>query len=343
MITDASIRVLHVDDEPAFADMVAQFLQREDGRIDVDTATSATAGLDRLEETDVDCVVSDYEMPAQNGIEFLEAVRESHSDLPFILFTGKGSEEIASDAISAGVTDYLQKKGGTSQYALLAHRIENAVEQYRSRREIEASQERLALFFEQSPLGAIEWNEEFEVVRLNDTAEEILGYAQEELLGSPWERIVPDPDRDDVTEITADLLADDGGYHSVNENVTKAGERIICEWHNRVITDETGDVVTIFSKFQDITEREERRRKLRRERAFTEQALDALDDLFYVLDTDGRLSRWNERVEAVTGRTGAELTERTYSTSSPRRNGTVSRTPSRRPWRRGASRSKPTS
>ncbi len=52
----------------------------------------------------------------QDGIEFLEAVREGHRDLPFILYTGKGSEEVASDAISAGVTDYLQKGSGTDQY-----------------------------------------------------------------------------------------------------------------------------------------------------------------------------------------------------------------------------------
>lgn len=45
-------------------------------------------------------------MPGQTGIEFLEVVRDQYANLPFILFTGQGSDEIASDAISAGVTDY---------------------------------------------------------------------------------------------------------------------------------------------------------------------------------------------------------------------------------------------
>ena len=79
-------------------------------------------------------------MPAKNGIGFLEEVRETDPDLPFILFTGKGSEEVAGDAIAAGATDYLQKGSGTDQYTVLANRIQNAVEQYRSQRRAEEHQ-----------------------------------------------------------------------------------------------------------------------------------------------------------------------------------------------------------
>jgi PAS domain S-box len=74
-------------------------------------------------------------MPDQNGLEFLRTVRETHPELPFILFTGKGSEEIASEAISAGVTDYLQKRG-SEQYDRLATRIGHAVAQYRTEHEL---------------------------------------------------------------------------------------------------------------------------------------------------------------------------------------------------------------
>jgi len=128
-----SIRVLHVDDDPAFVDMAATFLEREDDRIEVVTATDADEGLSILDGTAVDCIVSDYDMPGRNGIEFLEAVREEHPNLPFVLFTGKGSEEIASDAISAGVTDYVQKPTGSGGYEILVNRIVNAVEAARTR------------------------------------------------------------------------------------------------------------------------------------------------------------------------------------------------------------------
>jgi DNA-binding NtrC family response regulator len=170
----ASISVLHVDDEPDFAELAADMLEREDDRFAVASATSASVGLERLAADDFDCIVSDYDMPGQNGIEFLEQVRDEFPDLPFILYTGKGSEEVASDAISAGVTDYLQKGSGTSQYAVLANRIRNAVENYYAQIELADREQRLNLFFKQSPLGVIEWNENFDVVRMNDAVEEIL-------------------------------------------------------------------------------------------------------------------------------------------------------------------------
>ena len=262
---DEEIRLLHVDDDPDFVDLAATFLEREAERFTVETATSVADGLEVLEEG-FDGIVSDYDMPNTDGLEFLERVRETHPDLPFVLFTGQGSEEIASEAISAGVTDYLQKGGGTDQYTVLANRVRNAVEQYRSKRALEASQKRLSLFIEQSPLGVLEYDEDFEIVRINETAEEILGYAEEELQGHTWEKLVTEESYEQVDKITDRLAAGTGGFHSIDENVRKDGERITCEWHNRIVTDDGGDVVAIFSQFRDVTEREERKRELQRER-----------------------------------------------------------------------------
>jgi DNA-binding NtrC family response regulator len=82
--------------------MAAEVLARESDDLTVTMATNVSDALEHLATVDVDCIVSDYDMPGQNGIGFLEAVRERHPTLPFILFTGKGSEEVASEAISAG-------------------------------------------------------------------------------------------------------------------------------------------------------------------------------------------------------------------------------------------------
>lgn len=256
------IDVLCVDDDPDFVELVATFLEREDDAIKVRTTTSPADGLDLLERFDIDCVVSDYDMSTMDGLEFLEAVREEYEELPFILFTGKGSEEIASEAISAGVTDYLQKGGGSDRYAVLANRIENAVEGHRSRKKLTESRRRLSMFFEQSPLGVIEWNEQFELVRMNPAAEEILGYDSETVEGWSWEPFVPEPEIEAVADIIDEILDDRGGYHSINENVRSDGESIVCEWHNRVITDADDEVIAVFSQFQDVTDRVEERRRL---------------------------------------------------------------------------------
>lgn len=164
------IRVLHVDDDPDFADMAATFLEREDDRFEVLTATGVDAGLDRLVEEGVDCVVSDYDMPGRNGIEFLETVRSERPKLPFVLFTGRGSEEIASRAISAGVTEYLQKGTGTDQYTVLANRIANGVRAYRAETAVSRSEERYHNLVDTAPIPIIVFGRDREMVYSNDAA-----------------------------------------------------------------------------------------------------------------------------------------------------------------------------
>lgn len=123
--------VLHVDDEPAFAEMTAAHVERLTDGIGLIVESDASDALDRLSEQEIDCIVSDYQMPGMNGLTFLEQVRDTDPDLPFVLYTAHGSEAVASDALSLGATDYLQKGRGADQYELLVNRITNAVESYR--------------------------------------------------------------------------------------------------------------------------------------------------------------------------------------------------------------------
>ena len=130
---NAPPRVLHVEDNDFFAKVTAGVLDDEYG-IRVQTVDGAEAALERLERETFDCIVSDYEMPGMDGLELLDAVRESFPEIPFILLTGGGSERIASKAISAGVTDYIRKGVGKEQFTVLANRIENAIARRRAER-----------------------------------------------------------------------------------------------------------------------------------------------------------------------------------------------------------------
>lgn len=138
------IRVLHVDDDPDFLDLTASVLEGEHDHFSVKTAPGASQGLEQFDPAEIDCLVSDYDMPEMNGIEFLEAIREDHPEIPFILFTGKGSEAVASKAISAGVSDYLRKKGTIDQYTILANRVTNLVRQHRAEKRVESYADREA-------------------------------------------------------------------------------------------------------------------------------------------------------------------------------------------------------
>lgn len=134
---DCPIHVLHVEDNDFFASVAARELESTEERFRVDRVEAADHALERLDSRRYDCVVSDYEMPGMDGLTFLENVRDRRPDIPFILMTGGGSERVASEAISRGVTDYLRKESGIEQFATLSNRIYNAVSRVRAERAID--------------------------------------------------------------------------------------------------------------------------------------------------------------------------------------------------------------
>lgn len=123
-----TIRVLLVDDEPGLPETIAAYIERHNDDIEVTIARNVREALRTLESASFDCIVSDYQMPALSGLDFLQAVREEDPTIPFLLFTAKGSETTASQAISKGVTDYVRKGGSEDQFDELAERIRSAVD-----------------------------------------------------------------------------------------------------------------------------------------------------------------------------------------------------------------------
>lgn len=200
--------VLHVDDEKGVRELVAELLARELDRFDIVGAKSGTDALDRLQRGDVDCVVSDYDMPKMNGLELLDDIRERHSDLPFILYTGKGSEEIAGEAITRGVTEYLQKQHGSQQYTVLANRIRNAVEKYHSKRALETRKERFRSLLEHSSDLITTVDTEGVVQYQSSSVSRILGYEQSELVGENALDFVHPDDEDDLRSTLQSAIED---------------------------------------------------------------------------------------------------------------------------------------
>ncbi len=227
------VRVLHVDDDPEFGAVTKTFLEREREELTVVTEKSAVEGLTRLRDERFDCVVSDYEMPTTDGLGFLELVREEFPDVPFILFTGTGDEALASEAIAAGVTDYVRKQGGPRQYEILANRIDNAVERYRTQRQFWDALSMYQRLVEQELVGVcVVQNGEF--VYINGYLADLLDRDREALLGVHPREVVCDS-ADEVGNLfdraTAELLDQESTFHRDCAVERADGETVQVEVH----------------------------------------------------------------------------------------------------------------
>lgn len=110
------ITILYVDDEPALLDIARRFLEKN-SEFKVYTAETAREGLDIVKNNPPQAIVSDYQMPEMDGMAFLKEIRMT-SQIPFIMFTGRGSEMVAMEATNNGADYYIQK--GADPRALFA-------------------------------------------------------------------------------------------------------------------------------------------------------------------------------------------------------------------------------
>ena len=308
MFPASIIRILYVDGRSDVAETVATRLRREDERLAVETAPNPTAALSFLADHDIDCVVSEYDLPECDGLDFFESVRADHPDLPFVLFTAAGSEEIASRAITAGVTDYLRNEHSDEQYVLLADRVRDAVERRRATIGRRENEERFEAVFEDPEMFVAILDPDGTIRRANGTAMSVVDADREAVIGTPfWETGWWDDD--DAARVHSWVeRAAAGEYVSFDADRTdpRADPYSVSGTIRPVTVD--GTVVSLIASARETTERGRQRRKLESEQAFIDQALDTLPDIFYVLDTAGRIERWNDRLRAVTGYSAADLT-----------------------------------
>ncbi|MFO7925503.1 response regulator [Natronomonas sp.] len=271
----APIEVLLVDDNEQWAEFLASDLEQE-ADLEVTITLSANEALMTLRERDsIECVVADYIMPEIDGLQLLERLREEQPDLPFIFLTGQGSEDIASRAIKAGVSDYFRKDPSVDQSSLLANRITQAVGQYRLQRDLEESEERYRTITEQIWDGIVILRDD-RVLFCNERFTELTGYDETNLDGASFVGTVIHPDDRNVVDETIRDVGQGNAQNDVFEArlVTSTEEVRDCEYTTRAIPFEN-DAATAVS-IRDVTETKRRQRDLKRERELNRSVRAAL-------------------------------------------------------------------
>ncbi|MDD1725179.1 MAG: PAS domain S-box protein [Methanospirillum sp.] len=252
------ISILYIDDETDLLVLCKIFLERT-GEFRVDTTTSVQNAWELLKDGSYDAIISDYQMPETNGIEFLEQVRSSLGDIPFILFTGKGREEVVIRAIDSGV-DFYQQKGGDpkAQFAELTHKVKKAVERSRAVHALEKSEERMRLAFEGANEGLWDINIATGEVYLSPRGCEMLGYSSDDIKNfshGRWREIVhPDDLLQTLTRLDHNRKKEIEFFESEERILTRSGEWKWVLTRGKIFErDEEGHAVRFVGTHTDIT------------------------------------------------------------------------------------------
>lgn len=264
------IRVLHVDDEPCLLKIAKQCLEME-GHLKVDTALSVEEALMKLEKDKYDIVVSDYKMPEKDGLDFLKALRSKGNAIPFIMFTGKGREEVAIKALNLGANQYLNKVGETETvYTELAHNITELAKAKRAAEKLCVSEaarlereKKLEAIFASSPDAITVFDLNGNVADLNEAAMKLHGFTKkEEILGkSSFEYVAP---RDQSRAIE---LFENAMIESVRKAefslLTADGREFPVELYANVVKDAYGIPICLMVVTRDVSERKKAEEALR--------------------------------------------------------------------------------
>ncbi len=302
-------RVLYVDDEEELLNLGKTFLEMS-GDFFIDTADSAGAARELMADRIYDAIVSDYQMPEEDGLTFMKSVRSSHGDIPFILFTGRGREEVVIEAINNGVDFYIQKGGeAKAQFAELAHKIRHAVTKHKeaTRRKVaeEAMRESEAKFsrlFQSSPViqALVDITDNI-FVDVNDAFVRSTGYSPEEVIGRSPESVGIFADPENLQQIKTELR--NGTEVSTREIQFLSKSKTVHTCLYSVVMITMGGKTYSLSSIEDITQRKAMETELLENKHLLEKAMTLAHMATWERDSRTDMFIFNDRFYSLYGTT----------------------------------------
>jgi len=295
------IHALYVDDEPALLDLGKTFLEQSRD-IAIDTDLSPKDALARAKTGRYDAIISDYQMPEMDGISLLKQIRKSGQRIPFILFTGRGREEVVIDALNNGADYYLQKGGNPrAQFAELRNMLVQAAGRRRIEAELKQSEERYRNVVEDQTEAICRFKPDRTHVFVNAAYCALVGKTKEELIGR---KFIPNSPREDLEATKKHLhsLTPENPRGSMTQRLIMpdGAERwVMC--NDRAIFDKDGKVTEYQSVARDITEQKKAKDALKDSEKTLQYIIDFLPDAMYAIDLAGKVLVWNRAAEVMTG------------------------------------------
>lgn len=298
------VRVLHVDDEREFLKVAKRCLELEDG-FRVHSASSVKEALQRMKKKEFDVVVSDYMMPGKNGLELLKELRDDGNDIPFIVFTGRGREEVAIQALNLGADQYLSKSGDPQTvYGELVHSMRQAVERRRAEEEVARSEEQMRSLFDAAVDGIAYVNPSGKILAANKRlVEEMLGYKLEDTIGRDFTELgrIEPKDRKRVLKSMAKVLATGQPIENFEVKlVRRDGSRIPTEISTGV-SRKDGAVTGITTVVRDITERKRTEKTIRESQEKFQKLFTHGPEAAVYVDSDYKVTDINPRFTDLFG------------------------------------------
>lgn len=292
------IRVLYLDDEPLLLDVCREFIEVP-GQIEMDTALSAQEAFAAMARVDFDVIVSDYQMPGINGIEFLKQVRSQFGHVPFILFTGRGREEVAIEALNTGADFYLQKGGDPSvQYGQLQKAILHLAKSHATERSLIISQQKYSDLMKEVKALAIKLDPDMRITYVNPYGMRQLGWG-DSLVGTSFvdwldkARVGQDVrPRHLFMAMFAEREKGEAFTHSFR---TMEGELRWVAWTCRFVRNARGTVEEVLLFGTDITEEKRSEMELKRSLSLLKAAFDSSEEGILVTGMDRNPTEHNRR------------------------------------------------
>ena len=294
----------------AFLEVSKQILSMENN-FDVENASSVDEALKRINQQPYDAVVSDYEMPQKNGLDFLKELRDQNNQIPFILFTGKGREDVAVKALNLGADSYINKNGSPETvYCELADSINKTVERKKSIELLAKSESKYHALVENSLQGiSILQANPLRIVFANAAFGKILGYSSQELTLLSPEEIMSLIYQEDRTvffkRMENRLKGEPPGACYEFRAMRKDGSIIwLSSLANRIDFD---GQPAVQGMFLDVNESKKASEVLCESEQRYRELANCLPDIVFETDLNGKLEFANERANEISGYSLSEI------------------------------------